>query len=75
VYDPAVFVHTPFVEQPCVPAVHSFTSLHVTPSPVKPLRHEHEYDPVVFVHVASAEQPPLFVAHSFTSLQTTPSPA
>jgi hypothetical protein len=74
VKEPGVFVQVAFALQLLIPAVHSFTSVQVTPLPVKPALHAHVNEPVVFTHVAFALQ--LFVpVHSFTSAQVTPLPA
>ena len=55
-------------------AVHSFTSVHVTPLPVYPVLQVHVKPPVVFWQAAFALQLSEFAVHSFTSVQTIPVP-
>lgn len=58
--------------QPPLLVAHSSTSVHVTPSPMKPALQAQVREPTVFVHVAFALQPPFPVRHSFTSTQAAP---
>jgi hypothetical protein len=59
-------------EQPPFAVAHSLTSVHASPSPVKPARHAQVRLPTVLVQVAKLEQPPLPAAHSLTSTQLMP---
>jgi hypothetical protein len=75
VNEPGVFVHVATGSQLLMFGEHSFTSVHVTPLPVKPAVQAHVLLPTVFVQSAFALQPPLFVRHSFTSVHAVmPSP-
>jgi len=71
---PGVFVHVALALQLSVFAVHSFTSVHVTPLPVNPGLHAQVNPPVVFVQMALALQLSVFAVHSFTSVHVTPLP-
>jgi len=71
---PTVFVQVAFTEQLPGFAVHSLTSLHVTPLPLYPALQAHVKLPDVFVQVAFGEQLPGFAVHSLTSVQLMPSP-
>jgi hypothetical protein len=62
---------TQVIAQPPLPWRHSFTSLHSTPSPVKPTLQVHVYEPVsVAAQVALAG----WQLHSFTLAQVRPLP-
>jgi hypothetical protein len=74
VKDPGVFVQVAFAWQLSVLAVHSFTSVQVTPLPVKPVLQAQVKLPRVFRQVAFALQLSVLVVHSSTSLQVNPSP-
>ena len=67
---PWVFVHVALALQLSVFAVHSSTSLHVTPFPVNPALHVQVKPPCVFAHVAWLEQ-----LSVFADLQGTDQPA
>lgn len=54
--EPVVLMHSALPSQLSVSAVHSFTSVHVTPSPEKPLTQAHSKEPFVFWHVACTSQ-------------------
>ena len=54
---------------------HSFTSVHVTPSPMYPALQPHVNEPAVFVQNPFTLQLSEFAAHSSTSMHVTPSPA
>ncbi|KYF89431.1 hypothetical protein BE17_29190 [Sorangium cellulosum] len=54
---------------------HSFTSVHVTPSPSYPALQAQVKEPGVSVHAAFASQSSVPRAHSSTSVQVTPSPS
>jgi hypothetical protein len=71
---PEVFWQVAWLEQLLVPAVHSFTSLQVTPLPVKPGKHAHWKPPGLFVHVAFALQFAVPCVHSLMSVHTVPLP-
>ena len=60
-------MHEALAEQLSVPRAHSSLSLHVTPSPMKPLLQEQLKPPAVFVHEALAEQLSVPRAHSSIS--------
>lgn len=71
---PGVLVQAAFALHPPLFVEHSFTSVQVTPSPVKPLLHAQVRPPGLLVHAALGLQPPLLVRHSLVSVQVTPSP-
>jgi hypothetical protein len=71
---PAVFAHVAFALHPPLLVAHSFTSVQVTPSPVKPGLQAHVKDPRVFLQVPLALQLLVPAAHSSMSLQVKPSP-
>lgn len=72
VREPGVLVQAALAEQPPLLLEHSLTSVHVSPSPVKPVLQAHVRDPGVLVQVACAAQPPLALAHSLMSTQAEP---
>jgi hypothetical protein len=71
---PGVFVHVACGSHGVMAPEHSLVSVHVVPSPMKPMLHAHVKLPGVLVHVAFGSQLAVPVAHSSTSLHVMPFP-
>jgi hypothetical protein len=72
--EPALLVQVALALQLCVLPLHSFTSVQLTPLPVKPSLQAQENDPSELVQVASAWQLFALLLHSLTSAQLVPLP-